>query len=76
MTDFRETRALLIDLRAKHGAETPIGRVCSNLLEVTENHSKTEDPEQRHQLMTSIERGEDAAQHDSQSVALSRGARA
>ncbi len=54
--EFRETRALLIDLRAKHGAETAIGHACSNLLEMTENYAKAEGRDQREQLRINIER--------------------
>lgn len=37
MTDLQKTRSDLTLMRAKHGAETPIGHRCSNLLEMLEN---------------------------------------
>jgi len=54
--DYRATRAELLDLRAKHGAETAIGHACSNLLEMTENLAKVEFRDQRSELAKSIER--------------------
>ena len=56
MTDFTETRSMLKKLAMAHGADTPIGRACHNLLEMTENYAKTEDAEQREQLRSNIER--------------------
>jgi len=56
MTDFTETRSMLKKLAMAHGADTPIGRACHNLLEMTENYSKSTDPDQREQLRLNIER--------------------
>lgn len=56
MTDFSETRSMLKKLARAHGAETPSGHGCHNLLEATENYAKSEDAEQRRQLIASIER--------------------
>jgi len=56
MTDFTETRSMLKKLAMARGADTPIGRACHNLLEMTENYAKTEDPDQREHLRANIER--------------------
>jgi len=56
MTDFTETRSMLKKLAIAHGADTPVGRACHNLLEMTENYAKTTDPDQREQLRANIER--------------------
>jgi hypothetical protein len=56
MTDFTETRSMLKKLAMAHGADTPVGRACHNLLEMTENYSKTRDADQQIQLKASIER--------------------
>jgi hypothetical protein len=56
MTDFTETRSMLKKLAIKEGPYTPAGRVCYNILEATENLAKATDPEQRLQLVASIER--------------------
>lgn len=34
---IEETRRLLIATRVKHGADTPIGHRCSNIVEMLEN---------------------------------------
>jgi len=56
MTDFTETRSKLKKLAMAHGAETAIGRACHNLLEMTENYSKSSDADQQIQLRANIER--------------------
>lgn len=56
MTDFTETRSMLKKLAMAHGADTPIGRACHNLLEMTENYAKTTDADQQIQLKANIER--------------------
>lgn len=56
MTDFTETRSMLKKLAMAHGAETPIGRACHNLLEMTENFQKSTDADQQIQLKANIER--------------------
>jgi hypothetical protein len=56
MNEFAETRTMLKKLAIAHGADSPIGHACHNLLEATENYAKTEDTEQRRQLAASIER--------------------
>jgi hypothetical protein len=43
MTDLKQTRTDLIALRKKHGANSPIGRRCSNILEMLEAGAKPED---------------------------------
>lgn len=57
MTDFTETRSMLKKLAVAHGADTAIGRACHNLLEMTENHAKSTDEEQKRHLTASIVRG-------------------
>jgi hypothetical protein len=56
MTDFTETRSMLKKLAMAHGADTPVGRACHNLLEMTENYAKSNDPHQRGFLTAMIER--------------------
>ncbi|WLB49252.1 hypothetical protein QIH93_15160 [Bradyrhizobium ottawaense] len=56
MTDFTETRSMLKKLAMAHGADTPIGRACHNLLEMTENYAKSRDADQQIQLKANIER--------------------
>lgn len=56
MTDFTETRSMLKKLAMAHGAETAIGRACHNLLEMTENYTKTSDADQQIQLKANINR--------------------
>ena len=56
MTDFTETRSMLKKLAMAHGADTPIGRACHNLLEMTENWTKTTVFDQRVQLKANINR--------------------
>lgn len=56
MTDFTETRSMLKKLAMAHGADNAIGRACHNLLEMTENYSKTRDADQQIQLKANIER--------------------
>ena len=56
MTDFTETRSMLKKLAMAHGADTPIGHACHNLLEMTENYAKTTDADQQIQLKANIER--------------------
>jgi hypothetical protein len=56
MTDFTETRSMLKKLAMAHGAETPVGHACHNLLEMTENYSKSTDFDQRVQLKANINR--------------------
>ncbi|MBR1133278.1 hypothetical protein [Bradyrhizobium iriomotense] len=46
MTDFTATRSMLKKLTMEHGAETPVGRACHNLLEMTENFQKSTDADQ------------------------------
>lgn len=54
--NFQETRSMLKKLAMAHGAETPIGHACHNLLEMTENYSKEIGSDQRQQLRSNIER--------------------
>jgi len=58
MTDFTETRSMLKKLAMAHGADTPIGHACHNLLEMTENFAKAPDQsqDQRSQLKANINR--------------------
>lgn len=56
MTDFTETRSMLKKLAMAHGAETPVGHACHNLLEMTENYAKSEGVLQRVHLMSNIQR--------------------
>lgn len=56
MTDYTETRSMLKKLAIAHGAETPIGRACHNLLEMTENWQKSSDADQQIQLKANINR--------------------
>jgi hypothetical protein len=56
MTDFTETRSMLKKLAMAHGADTPIGHACHNLLEMTESYSKEIGSDQRQQLRSNIER--------------------
>jgi hypothetical protein len=56
MTDFTETRSMLKKLAMAHGAETPVGRACHNLLEMTENYAKAIGGEERQNLRSNIER--------------------
>ncbi|MET4529121.1 hypothetical protein [Bradyrhizobium sp. JR18.2] len=56
MTDFTETRSMLKKLAMAHGAKTPVGRACHNLLEMTENYSRQIGADQRQQLRSNIER--------------------
>lgn len=56
LENMRETRAALLALRAKRGAETAVGHACSNLLEMTENLAKSEFRDQRKHLAANIER--------------------
>ncbi|MCK1459180.1 hypothetical protein IVB34_12865 [Bradyrhizobium sp. 2] len=56
MTDFTDTRSMLKKLAMAHGAETPIGHACHNLLEMTENFAKTKDADQQIQLKANINR--------------------
>lgn len=53
MTD--PTRSMLYALRKRHGAESAVGHACSNLLELTENLVKSEEPDHRARLVKSIE---------------------
>jgi hypothetical protein len=55
MTDFTETRSMLKKLAMAHGADTPVGRICHNLLEQTENFSKATDGDVRQYLARNIE---------------------
>lgn len=73
MTDFTETRSMLKKLAMAHGADTPIGRACHNLLEMTENYAKTTDADQQIQLKANIEREKARLNESRQSVSLSRG---
>lgn len=41
-------------MRRRHGAETPIGHRCSNLLEQLENYAGSQDRDQRAQLRQNI----------------------
>jgi hypothetical protein len=56
MTDFTETRSMLKKLAMAHGADTPVGRACHNMLEATENYVKSVNELQRQALAASIER--------------------
>ena len=56
MTDFTETRSMLKKLAMAHGADTPIGHACHNLLELTENYAKTINYDDRLQITANIER--------------------
>jgi hypothetical protein len=56
MTDFTETRSMLKKLAMAQGPKTAIGHACSNLLEMTENYSKTKDPKQRKQIEKNMDR--------------------
>lgn len=67
--DLENTRRDLIAMRVKHGANTPIGHRCSNLLEQLENLSKSTDQDQRHRLEKNI------SQTVAELAALSKGDR-
>jgi hypothetical protein len=54
MRFVKQTRTILIALRAWCGAKTTTGRTCSNLLEMTENYTKSEHSGQREQLRANI----------------------
>jgi hypothetical protein len=56
MTDFTETRSQLKKWALAEPGDTPERRAYHNLLEMTENHDKTSDPEQKRQLAKNIER--------------------
>jgi len=56
MTDFTETRSMLKKLAMAHGADTPVGHDCHNILEMTENYAKSTDEEQKRQLLANITR--------------------
>jgi len=60
MTDFTETRSMLKKLAMAHRGDTvldhDISRVSHNLLEQTENYTKTQDFDQRVQLKANINR--------------------
>jgi hypothetical protein len=56
MTDFTQTRSMLKKLAMAHGADTPIGHACHNLLEMTENFAKSTDADQQIQLKANINR--------------------
>lgn len=54
--DFDEAaiRTSLLAMRKQHGAETPVGHRCSNLLEQLENRAKATDADQIRRLEKSI----------------------
>lgn len=56
MTDYTATRSMLKTKAMAEPGDTPARRAYYNLLEMTENHDKTSDPEQRRQLAKNIER--------------------
>jgi hypothetical protein len=56
MTDFTETRSQLKKWALAEKGDTPERRAYHNLLEMTESHDKTSDPEQKRQLKANIGR--------------------
>lgn len=46
--DLENTRRELIALRAKHGADTPAGHRCSNLVEQLQHYEKAEGDQRAH----------------------------
>lgn len=56
MTDFTETRSMLKMLAMAEDGDTPIRQAAHNLLEMTENMSKSRDLRQQHQLTANINR--------------------
>jgi hypothetical protein len=56
MRFIKQTRSILLAFRAWCGAKTRSGHACSNLLEMTENYSKSTNPVQREQLRHNIAR--------------------
>jgi hypothetical protein len=56
MTDFTETRSMLKKLAVTEGARTTIGHACYNLLEMTENYSKSRNLLQQKHLAANINR--------------------
>ena len=56
MTDYAATRSMLKKLAMAEPGDTPERRAYYNLMEMTENHDKSSDPEQKRQLKANIER--------------------
>lgn len=56
--DVENTRRELIAMRAKHGADTPLGHRISNLIEQVEN-LRTAEGEQRDNLIRNIQKSMD-----------------
>lgn len=54
--DLENTRGDLLALRKEHGADSPIGHCCTNLLELTERYEKETDREARKNILATIER--------------------
>lgn len=52
--DLKKTRSYLTLMRARHGADTPAGYRCSNLLEQLEILATATDPGQISRLRTDI----------------------
>lgn len=52
--DLESTRRQLIALRVKHGAESPIGRRCSNIVELIQNLARAVTTEQDIQIRKNI----------------------
>ena len=46
----------LIGIREAHGADTPIGHECSNLVEMVENFERETDPEVRARIAAGIQK--------------------
>ena len=47
-------RKRLSTLRTRHGADSPVGHRCSNLIEQLKNYETETDPEAREQLKKNI----------------------
>ena len=56
MTTFADIRRDMIAMRAKHGAETPIGHRCSNLIEMIPNYEAETNREARCLLAAGIQK--------------------
>ena len=53
---MNDVRGQLVTLRRQHGAHSPIGHRCTNLLERMENYSKETDALAREKILASIDR--------------------
>lgn len=56
MSDYAEIRSMLKTRALAEPGDTAARRAYYNLLEMTENHDKTSDPEQKRHLAKNIER--------------------